>query len=133
MTLAVDAKTGTVWVGARRHPQVAGSKDELLSFDAAGKALATVAIEGMPMRVAVDGRDSSVWVANSGKAVLRYSADLKEKDTIALDVRTLEIKGKTGNAWVVTPEEILEIDRKGKVLTRMKHKARTKQAWIVSW
>jgi hypothetical protein len=78
-------------------------------------------------------RRRTVRIACPRRSVVRYSADLKTRDEFPVAALTLDVKGKTGHVWVVTTEEIVEMDRKGKTLSRTKHKTRTLQAWIASW
>jgi hypothetical protein len=44
-----------------------------------------------------------------------------------------EVEPRTGNVWVATEKDVVKIDKKGKVLVRVKHKAKTTQAWIAGF
>jgi hypothetical protein len=44
-----------------------------------------------------------------------------------------EVEPLTGNVWVVTEKDVVKIDKKGRVLVRVKHKAKTTQAWIAGF
>jgi DNA-binding beta-propeller fold protein YncE len=132
-SLAVDAKSGMVWVLTRKHPQ-AGGKDALLAFDTDGRERHAIELDqGPPFRVAVDPTDGVVWVTIWNKSLLIFTADGKLKDKHEFQALAVDVEVGTGNAWVATAEEVLKINRDGKVLSRAEHKARTTQAWIASF
>src|SRR5262249_32102101 len=111
VSVAVEHKTGTVWVVARQYA-LGGGRNERLGFDNDGKALHTIPLGTRnPFKVAVDERDGAVWVANKRKSVLRYTADGKLAREDNVPALAVEADRSTGNAWVVTPEEILTMSR----------------------
>jgi DNA-binding beta-propeller fold protein YncE len=133
VSVAVNPKTGAVWLVTRKHPQVV-SKNELLGFRNDGTLLHRVPLgDRTPFRVAVDARDGTVWVTDHGKAVLRFSAAGKLEAEHKLSALTAEVEAETGNLWVVTGTELLNVNRKGEVLLRARHRKSTTQAWIAAF
>lgn len=135
VSVAVDQKTGAVWVLRRAvEPPNKDDGNHLLGFDNDGKLLHTIPLDDRtPIRVAVDSRDGAVWVTNAGKSVLRFSSGGQMEAEYKFPALTVEVGRASGTAWVVTQEEILKIDREGKVHGRTKHKAKTSMAWIASY
>jgi hypothetical protein len=130
ISLAVDSRTGNVWVVSRRSSARRG-QNALLGFDNSGKRLCTIELkEGYPFRVAVDPRDGAVWLTLMNSALQRYSAAGKLEVALKVPALTAEVDARTGNVWAVLAEEVRVLDRKGTVLKRFKHKASTEQAWI---
>jgi sugar lactone lactonase YvrE len=133
-SIAVDQKTGTVWLTPRMHPQVPGSSNELLAFDNSGKELYSVGLGGQdPFRVAVDSSDGSVWVTMLRGSIVCYSAKGQLEEEIKIPGLAADVEAGTGNVWIATEEEVLKVDRKGKVLVKAKHKGKTSQAWVASF
>ena len=129
----VDPRSGAAWVAVRLHPQVAGSGNRLLKFDANGKALAAIDLnQKTPIRVSVDSKDGSIWVAHASKSVERFSADGKSQAEHLVHALSVQVDRAGGAAWVVTPTEIQKMTPKGDVLTRALHAGKTSQAWIAS-
>lgn len=131
VSVTVDARRGTVWAVSR---QMHGRRGEnrVFAFDGGGKEVASAGLETDPVKVDVDERDGSVWVAATHRAAVRLSADLSERATLAVELLTLAVEKTTGNVWVVTAEDVRKLDRGGKVLVRTANKAKTAQAWIAS-
>jgi hypothetical protein len=133
-SIAVHPTSGVVWVAVRDHPQVANSKNELLSFDNDGNPRKTIPLgKNDPFRVSVDGRDGTVWLTLFGQSVQRYTAEGKLEGEHELHALAAEADPRSGGAWVVTPDETLLLDRKGKISWRVPHKGKTSQAWIAAW
>jgi hypothetical protein len=96
-----------VWVAVRQHPQVPGSSNRLLKFDADGKPLLAIDLgQKSPFRLSVDGKDGSVWVAHftlprivSFLAAAAYASDLNGGTALSL---SLDAAG-AGN-FVLTPD-----------------------------
>jgi hypothetical protein len=133
-SVAVHPTSGVVWVAVRDHPQVANSKNELLSFDNDGNPRKTIALDKKdPFRVSVDGRDGAVWLTLFGQSVERYTAEGELEGEHKLHALAAEADPRSGGAWVVTEEETLLLDRKGKIAWHVPHKGKTSQAWIAAW
>jgi hypothetical protein len=132
--LAVHPGTGAVWVAARDHPDVAGSRNELLGFDNDGTLRHKVPLgaEG-PFHVSVDAKDGSVWLTLMRKGVRRYTADGTPAAEHAVPALAAEADPRTGGVWVVTPDETLHLSRKWEVTFRVRHKGPTSQAWLAAW
>lgn len=129
-SLDVNPTTGQVWVGVREHPDVAGSRNELLSFDSDGKLKHTIPFEKRsPFRVTVDKKTGAAWVADFGTAVRRYDADGKLELERKVDAIAAHSDSATGDLWVVTKEETIRMTATGEVKKRVKHAAQTLQAW----
>ena len=86
-----------------------------------------------PFRVAVDSNDGSIWVAVWKQTVLLFSPDGALKAEHGIPALTVDLEPQTGNAWVVTQQEMLKINRKGETLARANHRGKTTQAWIASF
>jgi RNA polymerase sigma factor (sigma-70 family) len=129
----VDARTGAAWVAVREHPDVAGSSNRLLEFDADGKELLAIDLgQKRPFRVSVDPKNGSVWVAHFMKSVERFSADGKSQAEHAVEALAVQVDPAGGDAWVVTPTEVRRITSKGYIINRINHASNTSQAWIAS-
>jgi hypothetical protein len=127
----VDPMSGAAWVAVRKHPQVPRSTNRLLKFGGDGGELVAIELgERIPFRLSVDGKDGSVWVAFLRNSVERFSAVGKSEAKYAVDALAVEVDHSGGNAWVVTPTEILKMAPNGEVLKRASHAGRTSQAWI---
>jgi hypothetical protein len=127
-------KTGHIWASERQSSPRNG-KDRLLIFDADGKELSSISMVIRPaLRLAVNPGDGSVWVARGPNIKLtRYSAEGRRLDDLPFEALSVDADPTTGGAWVVTREEALRVTRDGKVLTRIKHKEKTLQAWVASY
>jgi RNA polymerase sigma factor (sigma-70 family) len=133
-SVVVNQKTGVVWVAVRQHSQVGDSVNELLAFDGEGKRLHKIPLgDKVPFRVAVDAETGAVWVANLRQSLLRFSAEGKQEVELLFSALTVEVEAGTGNAWVVTPTEILKINPRGDVLARVQLRGKTTQAWIAGY
>jgi hypothetical protein len=134
VSLAVNPTTGDVWAVSRLYAKDRG-KNALMCFDGEGKPRHTIDLgdEANPFRVAVNARDGSVWVANWGKSLLHYDAKGKRLAEHKLPALTVAANPRSDNVWVVTKEETLDVDARGKVVGRTGHRAKTTQAWIASY
>jgi DNA-binding beta-propeller fold protein YncE len=129
----VDPISGAAWVAVREHPQVAGSSNRLLKFDANGKELAAIDLgQKGPFRVSVDPKDGSVWVAHFLKSVERFSAEGKSQAEYPVAALAVQVDPAGGDAWVVTPTEVQKMNPKGDVTMQVSHAGKTSQAWIAS-
>jgi DNA-binding beta-propeller fold protein YncE len=129
----VDPKSGQAWVAVRRHPQVPGSNNRLLKFDADGKELVAIDLDQKsPFRVSVDPKNGSVWVAHFGKSVELFSPEGKSQAEFAVEALAVQIDPAGGSAWVVTPTEVQRMTDKGEVVNSLRHAGKTSQAWIAS-
>ncbi len=134
VSLAVHPGTGAVWAVARDHPDVAGSKNELLGFDNDGTLRHRVALgKDDPFHVSVGPKDGAVWLTVLRKGVRRYSAGGKLEAEHAAQALAAEADTRTGGVWVVTPDETLHLSRRGEVTFRARHKGPTSQAWLAAW
>jgi DNA-binding beta-propeller fold protein YncE len=131
VSLAVNQKNGKVWVVKRE-----GEKDqnELLGFSNKGEITLTVPLEKRnPTHVSVNQRDGTVWVTAAGQSVLRYAEDGALEVELKFPALAAEIDQKTEHVWIVTQEELLKIDKKGKVIVKVSHKNKTNIAWIATY
>ncbi|HEY7158406.1 MAG TPA: hypothetical protein VH575_30960 [Gemmataceae bacterium] len=129
----LDPKSGAAWVAVREHPQVAGSSNRLLKFDANGKELAAIDPgQKGPFRVSVDPKDGSVWVAHFMKSVERFSAKGKSQAEYPVAALAVQVDSAGGDAWVATPTEVQKRNPKGDVTKEVSHAGKTSQAWIAS-
>jgi hypothetical protein len=129
----VDPNTGAGWVAVRNDPQINGSTNELLKFDADGKELARVDLgKNDPFRVSLDPKDGGVWVAHLRKAVERFSAEGKSEVSHAVEALAVQVDPAGGDVWVVTPTEVQRMSPKGEVSVRAPLAGKTTQAWIAA-
>lgn len=132
--LSVHPATGKVWVAVREHPQVAGSKNQLLGFDNDGALKHTVEMGGLsPFHVSVSPKTGAVWVTLFGKSVRRYSSAGKVEAEHKVEALTAAADLTSEDVWVATPTEVQRMGPKGKVLKRARHRGKTSQAWIVAF
>ncbi len=130
VSVDVDQQSGAVWVAARKHPQVNGSKNELLKFDRDGTQLANIAMgEKNPFQVFVDQRDGSVWVVNFQKSLERFSPE--GKHLMGWPVPAVAVlTDRLGAVWAVTKTNIQKLNAKGEALWKIDLAGKTGQAWI---
>jgi DNA-binding beta-propeller fold protein YncE len=128
-SLAPNPATGDVWVGIRDQRDRA---HELIRFDAAGEAKATVALAGAcPWRVAADPKSGTVWTTVSSRGVRGYSPAGKLVDDLKVDgAIAVEIDPNGDGLWVVTRDDTRLLSFAGKELRKVDHKKPTDQAWI---
>jgi len=130
-SVAVCPSTGNIWVALRQHPQVHGSKNELVAFSNKGLAQHRIDLgDATPFHVSVDEQDGSVWVTLYHLGVRRYSPDGVLKAVQTLPAIAAESDPSTGDAWMVTSEEVIRLNPDGDMLFRKKHKSTTSQAWV---
>jgi hypothetical protein len=135
ISIAADPKAGRVWVVAGYHPDVAGSKAELLGFDREGKVQVRVPFPAdgdgpaNPSQVAADPA-GGVWVVFYDRAIHRYGPDGKADRKLDLPAIAAQPDGSPGGLWVATREEVLRVDRSGAVRARVKHAGPTSHAWL---
>src|SRR5207244_9673967 len=86
-----------------------------------------------PFRVAVDSSDGSAWVAILRGPLLRFTKEGKTAGEVDVACLTVDADSYTGEAWVVTRDEVLRVNRKGKVVATAKPKKATSQAWVASF
>jgi DNA-binding beta-propeller fold protein YncE len=129
--LNVHPETGRVWVGVRQHPDVAGSRNEVLSFDNDGELKATIDFgERSPFNLTIDKKTGSAWVTDFRTAVRRYSPDGKLEVDRKVEALCAHADPATGELWVVTRDETVRMDATGAIIKRVKHAAPTDQAWV---
>jgi DNA-binding beta-propeller fold protein YncE len=132
VSIAACPRTGNIWISERKYDARRG-QDRLLAFDGDGKELLSIPLPGACLRVAIDPKDGHVWAAASHKKVGRYSPEGKLLQTYPVEASTLDVDHATGGVWAVTPEETLRMTRDGKITSRVKHRAKSLQAWVASW
>lgn len=135
VSVDMDPQSGAAWIGVRRHPQVPGSKNQLVKFSRHGKLLATVELgEKGPFSVSVDPHNGDVWMANFKKSVERFSADGKHLGSHPIQALAVLARGAgkeaEGVVWAVTGTELMKVDAQGKVLLRIELAGKTGQAWL---
>jgi DNA-binding beta-propeller fold protein YncE len=129
--LDVHSETGRVWVTCRDHPDVPGSKNELIGFDSDGAVKQRIDFgKRGPFHVRVDPRTGSVLVVDFRTAVRRYSPDGELKLDKKIEALAVHPDAATGDLWVVTPDETVRMTEAGVITKRVKHAAQTLQAWV---
>jgi hypothetical protein len=131
-SLAVNACTGDVWVTTRHHSGRLG-RDALLGFDNEGRPKHDIPLAGAPFRVAVDSASGSVWVTIFRRSVLKFTAAGRPDGQHKVAAVTADVEPGTGNVWVVTQQEVMKLDGKGKVLARARHAGPSSQAWALAY
>ena len=139
-SIAVHAATGTVWMTARRHPDVAKSANELLSFDNEGNLKNSVDLGEsdenhliLPFRVSVNQQDGSVWVTLLRTGVRHYSSAGELKCERALWAMAAEAAPGSDDSWVVVPQGLVRLNSDGKIVDRFDHKFEKSQAWMATF
>ncbi|HKA05743.1 MAG TPA: hypothetical protein VKD71_00705 [Gemmataceae bacterium] len=129
--LAVHPDTGRVWVAVREHQQVAGSRNEILSFDNNGELKHTIPFgERSPFHLTIDKKTGSAWITDFNTAVRRYDVDGKLEVDRKIEALAAHSDPATGELWVVTPEETVRMSATGEIVKRVKHVGKTSQAWV---
>lgn len=133
VSVAVNAKTGDVWTVVRDYSEK--DKNALVGHDSDGKLRHTIKLgdKAIPFRVAVNPRDGSVWVVDIRKSLLHFDAKGKRLGEHELGALTVAVNSASDNVWIVTKEEILDVDPRGKIVGRNALRAKTSQAWIASY
>jgi DNA-binding beta-propeller fold protein YncE len=127
-SMDIDPSSGAAWVCDR-----GGRSSRLLKFDADGKDLVEIDLgQKIPFGVSVDPKDGSVWVANLRKSVERFSAEGQSQTEHAVEALAVQVDATGGNVWVVTSNEVQQMNSKGDVIKRVSHASKTSQAWIAS-
>lgn len=135
VSIDMDLRSGAAWVGVREHPQVPGSKNQLVQFSRHGKLLTTVELgEKDPFCVSVDPHHGDVWMANFRKSVERFSADGKHQASHPIRALAVLVRGAgkeaEGVVWAVTETELLKVGTQGEVLLKTELAGKTEQAWL---
>jgi hypothetical protein len=133
-SIAINQKTGRVWVVCREHSAGLG-KDELLAFNNEGALKVSVSLGGnprgmFPFHVSVDSTTGSVWVTMMRHEVRRYTEEGKAAGAFKFHALAVQAEEATGGAWVCTNEEVLRVSKTGNVVQRLKHKKATSEVWI---
>jgi DNA-binding beta-propeller fold protein YncE len=132
-SLEVNQKTGSVWVATRHHSAALG-KNALVGFENEGRRRHEVELGARsPLRVSVDSSTGCVWVTIIRGPLLKYTADGKPDGERNVKALAADVEPGTGAVWVATQEEVLKLDRTGKVVAKASHKATTSQAWVLSY
>ncbi|HOD06299.1 MAG TPA: hypothetical protein PKH92_14735 [Anaerolineaceae bacterium] len=94
--VAVDRRsTGGVWVAEQANLAVPGSANRLIHLTKEGGTPTTVDLPLLPMAIAVDRSDDSIWVAMNISA---SSGKLVKYDSMGAELLTVE----TGGVWSVS-------------------------------
>jgi hypothetical protein len=124
----VDQGSGAAWVTVREFD---GKSNRLLKFDAKGKKLVTIELgQKLPLRVSVDQRDGSAWVAHFVKSVERFSRDGSSQGEFPIDALAVQAGASDGAAWVITRADVQVISTKGTLTKLIGHVGETSQAWV---
>jgi hypothetical protein len=130
VSVDVDPQSGAVWIAAREHPNVDGSKNELLKFDRAGNKLAEIALgQKGAMKISVAPRDGSVWVAKFQNSLEQYSPEGKPLMKCPVPAVAVQAE-RSGDVWAVTASDIRKLNAKGETLVKIDLAGKTNQAWI---
>src|SRR6185436_10767575 len=63
--VAVNAPDGSIWVAEGRHPQISGSKPQVLILDSSGNQIKNILVDGQPMSIAVDDQHGCSWITTT--------------------------------------------------------------------
>ena len=133
-SLDVDPNTGNAWVAASDYePKQMLDRNRLLRFDPDGKELRSINTGvKVPIRVSVDPKNGSVWVANAGTSVERFSANGKWEVEYPVEARAIQVDSAGGDVWVVASNDVQRMTAKGEVTSRLSHASLSRQVWIAA-
>jgi DNA-binding beta-propeller fold protein YncE len=133
-SLDVDPNTGNAWVAASDYEQKQMlDQNRLLRFNPDGKELTSINTGiKVPIRVSVDPKNGSVWVANAGMSVERFSANGKWEAEYFVEAQSIQVDSAGGDVWVVTSNDVQRMTSKGEVTSRTSHAAQSRQVWIAA-
>jgi len=133
-SVAVDSDNGTIWATVRRHPNVSGSINALLSFHNDGTAKDTVELgEKDPCRVSVNRHDGSVWVTLWRFGVQHYSSACKLQSEHLMWALAADADPATNDVWVANSQQVIRMSPEGAITKRIDNKSGTLQAWIYAF
>jgi hypothetical protein len=129
--IAIHQTSGKVWVGVRKHTDVAASKSELLAFNNDGTPAAVIPLpEKHPFHVAVDEESGSVWLTALRDSVMKFSSAGTLEAEHKIEALTAEVDRATRDLWVVTSQGVTRLTGTGKVIEHIEFPKPTGQAWI---
>jgi hypothetical protein len=131
--IAVHQTTGKVWVGVRRHRDIAASKSQLLAFNNDGTPAAVVPLpETHPFHVSIDEESGAVWLTALRQSVMRFSSAGALEAEHKIEALTAEVDRTTRDLWVVTSLGLTRLTGAGKVVEQINFPKPTSQAWIAA-
>jgi hypothetical protein len=130
-SLAVHPVTGKVWVGARQHPDVRDSKDEVLRLSTEGKVEQSIPQDAdSPFHVSISEKTGSIWVTFLRRGVRSYSSEGKLERFHKAEALAACPDPETNDVWIATPEDIQCRSAEDKVLKTVRHVSKSSQVWM---
>ncbi len=129
--VSVNPTDGSAWVVEDDRLGRGTGETKVWHVDAEGKSLAVWKKTGLfVMALACDRQTGNVWIAGGNTDIIRLAPDGKELAPIPFKATSLSISPTTGRIWAATKTEILQLDRKGKLMSRFAFKSPATYAWV---
>ncbi len=129
--VAPNPHDGSVWVVERVHPDVPDSANRLLLLDGKGGEVRRLELEGRgPFGVACDAETGTAWVVIYRKGILRVPVKGDPLPLLDFPAVSIAIGPSDGHVWIGTPNEVLRLDKEGKVLVRYALGGESGQSWL---
>ncbi len=134
VSVAANPRDGSVWVAERAHPQVPGSSNRLWHLAADGATIKTWELgDKHDFGVACEPKTGTAWVVCLGSDILRFTSDGKALPPIPVQARAISISPTTGQVWVTTKTEVLQLDEAGRPRTIARFEAESGQSWLAAF
>jgi hypothetical protein len=134
VSVAANPRDGSVWIVERAHPDVAGSANRLWHLGADGTTIKTWQLgDKLIFGVACEPKTGTAWVVCLGGDVLRFTADGRELPALPVNARAISISPSTGQVWVTTDMEILQLDSNGRPKTFARFESKSAQSWLAAF
>ena len=131
VSVAANPRDGSVWIVERAHPNVARSVNRLWHLAADGTTIKTWDLGEKPVfGVACEPMTGTAWVVSLGSEILRFTADGKELPPLPVRARAIAISPATGQVWVTTETEVLQLDGAGRPKTVSRFESKSGQSCL---
>ena len=134
VSVAANPRDGSVWIVERAHPNFAGSANRLWHLGANGTTIKTWELgDKLIFGVACEPNTGTAWVVSLGGEVLRFTMDGRELPALPVSARAISISPSTGQVWVTTDIEILQLDSGGRPKTLGRFESKSGQSWLAAF
>lgn len=131
VSVAPNTHDGSAWVVERGLRDVLASANRLLLLDSKGGEVRRLELEGRtPFGVACDPETGAAWVVILRKGILRVPVKGEPLPLLDFPAVSIAIGPDSGQCWIGTPNEVLRLDKEGKVLVRYPLGSESGQSWL---